>query len=157
MEKEGFFNPGSIVEIQNATDKFHAISQIIDKTGVFKSIKNKEAFIAAVFNREKLQTTSMGHGIGVAHGKTEQVPDVKIALGYIPQGIDYHSHDGKPVHFLFVVASNPYKQSEYIKSLSLIAKTFIANSCKKELTHDCGKIALTLQNIFKKEYCFKSA
>ncbi|MFP4012428.1 MAG: PTS sugar transporter subunit IIA, partial [Spirochaetaceae bacterium] len=68
-----------------------------------------------------LQSTGIGHGVAVAHGRTEMVSRLHIVLGISPEGIPYESYDGMPVHFIFVIANHPAQQTEYLQVLSTVA------------------------------------
>ena len=46
-----------------------------------------------------------------------------IALGISKEGIEYGSSDGMPDHLLFVIASSPSIQMEYLGALSTILRS----------------------------------
>ncbi len=109
---------GAVVPDLESTDKFSAIRELARKAPIFQKIKKPSEFINAVFQREQEKTTGFGHGVAVAHGKIASVNTIKIALGVSREGISYNSADGKPVKFLFLVASPPDKSKQYLKILS---------------------------------------
>ena len=76
----------------------------------------------AVVRRENIQTTGIGHGVAAAHGQTDGVSEVKIALGISRTGINYHSVDGEPVYLLFVLATPPDNHRDYLTALSGICR-----------------------------------
>ncbi len=110
-----------------STEKFDAINEVINSCSVFDNIKPRSAFIEAVFRRECLDSTGIGHGVAIAHGKLPSIKKITIGLGISPGGIPFDSVDGKPVHILFVVGSSPDKQDEYLSSLSSLMR-FIRNT-----------------------------
>ena len=104
-------------------DKFSAIREIVSNCSVFESFNNtvsKDAFINAIYNREALCTTGIGHNVAIPHGKCSSIENVKIGLGISSEGIDFNSIDGEPVHIIVVIGSNPSNQVEYLKSLAYI-------------------------------------
>lgn len=119
----GFFPPGSVVWDLAGTNKFDAIRETIHRTTTFSSVPDLDldAFTRAVINREREQSTGFGHGIAIAHGRTEQVATSEIALGVSREGIDFQAFDGMPVHLLFIVASHPDRQIDYLRILSSLA------------------------------------
>ncbi len=107
----------------NQTDKFAAIDQVIDNCSIFDGLMdNKERFRRAVHRREIIETTGIGHGVAIAHGKLPCIDHLRIGLGISKQGIDFKSKDGKPVHILFVIASTPFHQINYLKALAVILR-----------------------------------
>ena len=107
----------------DSLQKEPAIIEVIDKCTVFSTLKDIGAFKDAVIERERIETTGIGHGIGIAHGKVENLEVVQVGLGLSECGIEYAAKDGKPVHFLFVIASSPTKQFEYLRTLSTLLRT----------------------------------
>ncbi len=116
------FNPGSVIWDVKSTDKYQAIREIIHNAPVFTDHEalDLHAFSQIVVAREQLQSTGFGHGVAVAHGRTDQVDEPTIALGISHRGIDYDAYDGKPVHLLFVVANHPDRQMDYLQILSTL-------------------------------------
>ncbi len=123
VEGSAFFAPGSVIWDLHSTNNLDAIRETIYRTDVFHSIPQLDvgAFAETVVERELEQSTGFGHGIAIAHGRTSQVPTSEIALGVSRQGIEFYAFDGRPVHLLFVVASHPDRQIDYLRILSSLA------------------------------------
>lgn len=120
---DDFFEPGSVVWDLHSLGKFDAIRETVQRTSIFRTIPNLnlDLFTEAVVAREREQSTGFGHGIAIAHGRTDQVATSKIALGVSRRGIEFNAIDGKPVHLLFIVASHPDRQIDYLRILSSLA------------------------------------
>lgn len=116
------------------TEKFSAIDQVIDNCSIFDGLKNnKERFRRAVHRREIIETTGIGHGVAVAHGKLPCIDHLRIGLGISTNDINFKSKDGKPVHILFVVASTPFHQVNYLKALAVILRGVRNDNIKNEV------------------------
>jgi nitrogen PTS system EIIA component len=113
--------------------KFDAIKELISRVPVLKKIKNIRKLEEAVINREKMQSTGIGQGVAVAHGKTDEVKETVVVLGVSKKGITYDSPDGKPVHFLFLIANPPEEYSDYLSALSGIARIISDHSFRDEI------------------------
>jgi PTS system nitrogen regulatory IIA component len=124
---------GSVICHIDALDKFDAINEVIDKCSIFNSLPNVNRFRRAVLNREAIETTGIGHGIAIAHGKIRNLTHVQVGLGLSECGVDYDAKDGLPVHFLFVIASSPTRQFEYIRTLSTLLRTVRSPEVRDEL------------------------
>ncbi|WP_422478122.1 PTS sugar transporter subunit IIA [Pleomorphochaeta sp. DL1XJH-081] len=116
-----------------ATSKKEAIDEVIDKCSIFRSLPDLNRFRRAVHNREAIETTGIGHGIAIAHGKIRNLSHVQVALGLSECGVEYDAKDGLPVHFLFVIASCPTRQFEYIRTLSALLRTVRSPEVRGEL------------------------
>lgn len=112
----------SVICQLTSKDKTQAILEVIDSCSVFTSLPDLERFKRGVLRREHIQSTGIGHGVAVAHGKILGINEVHIALGISKEGIEYGSSDGMPVHLLFVIASSPSIQMEYLGALSSILR-----------------------------------
>ncbi|MCX7786764.1 MAG: PTS sugar transporter subunit IIA [Spirochaetes bacterium] len=116
------FTPGTVVIELRSTEKFEAIRELIREAKVFQDLPDRDAFEQAVIEREKLQSTGLGHGVAFAHGRIPEIKTLKVALGISRKGIDFDSIDGKPVHLLFVFATNPSMHIDYLACLASLAK-----------------------------------
>lgn len=130
--------------LPDAIDKYAAFGEIVRNCSVFDTIKDKDAFLEAVIKREKLQSTGIGHGVAIAHGKVTDLDKTHIALGLSPDGIYFDDIFKEPVKLVFLIASSPSKQNEYVKALAALlswiyegdvrgdleAKDFSASECE---------------------------
>ena len=136
-----YFDPGSVVWELESTSKFDAIREIIYKSPVFTehSGLDLDEFCRIVIEREKLQSTGLGHGVAIAHGRTEQVSAPRVALGVCRAGLDFDSVDGKPVRLLFIVANHPSQQMDYLQILSALVATVRNKPFRRELMN-CSQL-----------------
>jgi PTS system nitrogen regulatory IIA component len=116
------FESGSVVPDLRSTDKFEALRELIRRAPVFRAIDARAKLEEAVISREHEQTTGLGHGVAVAHGRVQGVPRVLIALGVSRTGILYDSPDGAPVNLLFLIASPPHLSLDYLQALSTLVR-----------------------------------
>jgi len=113
----------SVICQLSSFDKTQAILEVIDSCSVFSNLPDIERFKRGVLRRERLQSTGIGHGVAIAHGKIKGLDEVYIALGISREGIEYGAADNMPVHLLFVIASSPNIQMEYLGALSAILRS----------------------------------
>ncbi|MDC7125217.1 MAG: PTS sugar transporter subunit IIA [Spirochaetales bacterium] len=117
-----YFIEGSVVCNIESTEKYSAIHELLTKASVFRGIKDLSYFENVVTEREKKLSTGLGHGVAFAHGKTDAVDSLYIALGVSKKGIEYEALDSKPVHFLFIVANPVDGHLEYLKLISGLSR-----------------------------------
>ena len=132
------FDPGSVIWDLTSTNKFDAIREVINTATVFTEheMLDPAEFAQIVIARERLQSTGFGHGVAVAHGRTESVDEPVIALGISREGIEYDALDGDPVHLLFIVANHPDHQMDYLQILATLVSMVRDELFRRELL-DC--------------------
>lgn len=130
------FETGTVVDNLRNTDKFAAIHEVVGRAGVFANGRQRTAVEQAVMRRERIQSTGIGHGVAAAHGQTDGVSEVTIALGISRIGIDYHAVDGQPVRLLFVLATPPDRHRDYLTALSGICRLSKRDFFKELLARD---------------------
>ena len=123
----------SVICQLSSVEKTQAILEVIDSCSVFSSLPDLDRFKRGVLRRERLQTTGIGHGVAIAHGKITGIDEVYIALGISKEGIVYGSADNLPVHLLFVIASSPTNQMEYLGALSAILRSVRTETMREHL------------------------
>jgi len=123
----------SVICQLQATDKTKALLEVIDTCSIFQTLPDVERFKRGVLRRERIQSTGIGHGVAIAHGKILGIDEVHIALGISSEGIEFGSDDGMPVHLLFVIASSPAIQLEYLRSLSAILRSVRSETMREHL------------------------
>ena len=116
------FQSGTVVPDLSSTDKESAIRELVRRAPVFRELPDLERFAEAVIQRERQLTTGFGHGVAVAHGRVSQAGRVLIGLGLSRAGIPFDAPDGTPVHLLFVIASPPEMNLEYLQALSCLVR-----------------------------------
>lgn len=97
-------------------DKFSALKALVDSSPAFSSL-DRAKLLSAVFSREKEQSTYIGHGVSIAHGKMDGLDKTLIALGISKDGI---SGDSEPIHLLFVIASPINNPGCYLRTVAAI-------------------------------------
>ena len=102
------------------SDKHDAIDHIIASCTLFDELPDKKRFAAAVHRRERVQSTGIGHGVAIAHGKCPHIEKPYIALGISEEGIIFDDRFPDPVHIIFVIASSPTKESLYLRAVASI-------------------------------------
>ena len=127
------FVSGTVVANLATADKFEAITEIIRRAPVFEEIADRESFEQAVLARERLQSTGLGHGVAVAHGRAAGVKRVLIAMGVHRDGVAYESPDGAPVRLLFVIASPVHVSIDYLHALSTLVRCLRAAPLREQL------------------------
>jgi PTS system nitrogen regulatory IIA component len=127
------FQSGTVVPDLSSTDKESAIRELVRRAPVFHELPDLERFADAVVRRERQLTTAFGHGVAVAHGRVSQAGRVLIGLGLSREGIPFDAPDDAPVHLLFVIASPPEMNLDYLKALSCLVRALREREVREAL------------------------
>src|SRR3990172_4943755 len=66
---------------------------------------DRARLVQALEERERLNSTALGEGVAIPHGKLGGVKQVLAAFGRSPGGVDFSSLDGKPTHLFFLLVA----------------------------------------------------
>jgi Kef-type K+ transport system membrane component KefB/mannitol/fructose-specific phosphotransferase system IIA component (Ntr-type) len=97
------------LELQGET-KEAVITELMDILAARGKLLDRDQALADVFEREKVMSTGMEHGIALPHGKTEGIADIAVAVGIKKAGLVFDSMDGQPSR-LFILVVSPKKTS----------------------------------------------
>ena len=101
--------------------KKDALAQMIALMVKSGKIRDEEAYRQEVYRREKEGTTGIGEGIAIPHGKCDAVIKPGLAAMVIPNGVDFDSLDGQPVHLIFLIAAPNTKDNIHLDVLSKLS------------------------------------
>ena len=118
-----FIEPSQIGIIPAGATKQEALDRIVSLLSHNPDISDLDALRRAVFEREAIQSTGLGHGVAVPHVRIPEVKSLTIALGIAPDGIDYAALDNSPVQVIVLFATPKDAKKSY---LSLLAKVMVA-------------------------------
>ncbi|MCK5738019.1 PTS sugar transporter subunit IIA [bacterium] len=110
-----------LVPIQTAS-KMDVIAEMVDLLVTSRQIKSSEKILAALYEREELMSTGVGGGVAIPHAKTDDIDSIVGAFGISTEGIDFDSHDKKPVKLIFLLAGPQNQPGPHLKVLSRISR-----------------------------------
>lgn len=112
------FSPRQVFLTQ-ATCKADLLDTLLDLLKGCEEIGDLEALRKAILVREDLMSTGLGQGVGVPHARIESIRNLVlgVAVNHTPI-TDYTSIDGQPIQIVFLIATRPDQQAEYVGLLS---------------------------------------
>lgn len=115
--------------------KQEALDQVIDLMIKSGKIKDREAYRAQVYEREKESTTGIGEGIAIPHGRCDAVARPGLAAMVIRDGVDFYSLDGDPVTLMFLIAAPNTKDNVHLDVLSKLSVLMMDEQFSDDLRH----------------------
>jgi nitrogen PTS system EIIA component len=89
--------------------------------------------VQALEDRERLNSTALGEGVAIPHGKLPGLKRVVAAFGRSPAGIDFSSLDGKPTHLFFLLVAPEDSAGAHLKALARISRLLKDESFRTRL------------------------
>ena len=105
--------------------------------------------VGALQDRERLNSTALGEGVAIPHGRLPGVKRVVAAFGRSPQGVDFNSLDGKPTHLFFLLVAPEDSAGAHLKALARISRLLKDESFRARLMQ--AEDAATLYRIIREE------
>ncbi len=113
--------------------KEDAINTLVDLMAKSDCLVDVDRFRAAVFDREAQDSTGLGAGVALPHGKSSGVLKPGLAAMIIRDGIDFDSLDGQPTKLFFMIAS-PHKASNaHLDVLARISTLMMSDEFRSSL------------------------
>ena len=97
----------------------------IAKAGV---VRDPEELFQKLREREQLGSTGIGSGVAIPHCKLPDLSHGIVAVGMVPDGVDFGAADGQPVRLLFVVLSPSASPGEHLQVLATISRWIQGNA-----------------------------
>jgi PTS system nitrogen regulatory IIA component len=97
------------------SDALETLVDLLDKKG---KLSDKQAFLNAIIEREKIVSTAIGMGVALPHAKLPEYKDFFIAVGIHPRGIAWDALDQVPVRLVFLIGGPDDQQTRYLQLLS---------------------------------------
>lgn len=124
MKIMNFLDTKSIVLPLKSKEKKAIIRELIEVLMQNNKVKDKEEAFKSVMERENIGSTGVGLGVAIPHGRCSAVDKLVGALGISPEGVDFNSLDGEPVHFVFLILSPLEATGDYLRAISAVARFF---------------------------------
>ncbi len=109
------------VEISSKKRLFEEIGLIVEKS---QAIPRSEVF-DALFARERIGSTGIGHGVAIPHGKLLKLKRFCGVFLRLDKPIQFESNDHRPVTLVFALLTPRTKhQTQHLDLLSHLAEVF---------------------------------
>jgi fructose-specific phosphotransferase system IIA component len=104
------------------TTKENILSEMVNLLMASGHIRDRDAVLKAVLEREKRMSTGMQNGIAIPHGKTDSVDCLIAALGIKRGGVDFGALDGQPSSIFVMTVSPDSRTGPHIQFLAEISR-----------------------------------
>ena len=83
-----------------------------------------DRLLEVLLEREALQSTGIGDGVAIPHGKMAGLDRLVATFARSVEGVDFESIDGQPTNHLFMLVVPEHSGGKYLKALARISRFF---------------------------------
>jgi len=92
-----------------------------------------ERLLEVLIEREGLQSTGIGEGVAIPHGKMAGLDHLMASFARSPEGADFDSIDGKPTQLFFLLVVPERSGGHHLKALARISRFFRDSAFREKL------------------------
>ncbi len=83
-----------------------------------------DRLLEVLLERESLQSTGIGEGVAIPHGKMVGLDRLVASFARSVDGVDFESIDGVPTNHFFLLVVPEHSGGQYLKALARISRFF---------------------------------
>ncbi|UCE85889.1 MAG: PTS sugar transporter subunit IIA [Deltaproteobacteria bacterium] len=80
--------------------------------------------LEVLLEREKLQSTGIGEGVAIPHGRMPGLGRLVATFARSREGVDFESIDGQATHLFFLLVVPEHSGGQHLKALARISRFF---------------------------------
>ena len=125
-----------------------------DKNGILQEMSqalaaaepsvSADGLLQILVEREGLQSTGIGEGVAIPHGKMAGLDRLMASFARSAEGVDFDSIDGQPTQLYFVLVVPEHSGGQHLKALARISRFFRDSAFRDKLLG-----AATAEDIFR--------
>jgi PTS system nitrogen regulatory IIA component len=97
-----------------------------------------DRLLDVLLERETLQSTGIGEGVAIPHGKMPGLDRLVATFARSSEGVDFESIDGPLTHHFFLLVVPEHSGGQYLKALARISRFFRDAAFRQQLTGAVG-------------------
>ena len=134
---------GSILDLASDT-KDAVLEELARAVAEVEPSLNAERLQEVLADREALQSTGIGEGVAIPHGKISGLDHIVASFARSVKGVDFQSIDGQPTHLFFLLVVPEHSGGQHLKALARISRFFRDGEFRQKLIS-----AASLDDVFR--------
>jgi PTS system nitrogen regulatory IIA component len=122
MRIEDILAPELVLTTLAATTKAGVLDELAAATAARHPEIDRVRLVQALDERERLNSTALGQGIAIPHGKLPGLKRVLAAFARSQAGVDFQSLDGKPTYLFFLLVAPEEAAGAHVKALARVSR-----------------------------------
>ena len=116
-----------------ATGKDALLTELATALAAAEESLDREALLGVLREREALQSTGIGEGVAIPHGKIQGLDRLVATFARSRDGVDFESIDGQPTQLFFLLVVPEQSGGQHLKALARISRFFRDASFREKL------------------------
>lgn len=121
MEIADILAPQAVFERLKAPNKKKLITDLAAWAAQAAHLDANTVF-ETLWEREKLSSTGVGHGIAIPHGRVAKLEKIVGVFAHLDEAIDYESIDEAPVDLVFALLTPADAGADHLKALARVSR-----------------------------------
>jgi phosphoenolpyruvate-protein phosphotransferase len=127
-------DPDLVAVGSDSASKSEAIQEIVDSFYAAGRTDQPQAIEEAVWARETVYSTGLGHGFAIPHCKTDAIAANSIGVVRLEQPVEWGSVDGEPVRCVILLAMRESDQDDaHMKVFSKLARKLMHEEFRERM------------------------
>jgi mannitol/fructose-specific phosphotransferase system IIA component (Ntr-type) len=122
--------------------KIQALEELLAVLEKKKLIQNKKPILTRIIDRERLDSTAIGHGVALPHARMNTGGDITVVVGRSKKGIEFDAIDNKKVHIIILVIWNPSIPGLFNHLFAGLAQSLSKEGFRKKLFNAANRADL---------------
>jgi nitrogen PTS system EIIA component len=127
LEKKGI-----LIDLK-AEDKASLLTQMGQYLASLYDLKDPEAIVHKLIEREAAMSTGIGYGIAIPHARLDGIGRIYMIAARCAQPLDYDAIDDNPVRLVFMMVSPTNTTSGHTQALSALSKIMSYEDMREKL------------------------
>jgi len=133
MKIEDILAEDLVIPALTARNKADVLEELATAVSTVHPELDRARLVQALEDRERLNSTALGDGVAIPHGKLPGLKRVFAAFGRSRPGVDFQSLDGKPTHLFFLLVAPEDSAGAHLKALARISRLLKDPSFRQRL------------------------
>jgi len=134
---------GAILDLASDT-KEEVLEELARALAAAEPSLAADRLLEVLREREALQSTGIGEGVAIPHGKIAGLERLVASFARSVKGVDFESIDGQPTHLFFLLVVPEHSGGQHLKALARISRFFRDAEFRQKLIS-----AASLDDVFR--------
>jgi len=121
-----------ILDIES-TGKREVLAELSESAAQAEASLDADRLFQVLLDRENLQSTGIGDGVAIPHGKMPGLARLVASFARSRSGVDFQSIDGQLTHLFFLLVVPEHSGGQHLKALARISRFFRDAAFRKAL------------------------
>jgi PTS system nitrogen regulatory IIA component len=133
--------PQGVFQRLKAANKKKLLLELAQRSAPLVGVKEDKIF-ETLWEREKLATTGVGHGVAIPHGRLPKIERITGIFARLEEAIDFESVDDAPVDLVFLLLTPEDAGADHLKALARVSRLMRGTAMCEKLRAAPDKSAL---------------